>query len=134
LLVLLIICGLGSTDGIKLSIVPGGLVGNDNDLEDEDGKSNKDESKNLSASESSEETIVDISAAHEGGSSVGVDGNSHSNVSGSNGGSGSNDVGSGSVWEVGWSNIRGHLLHVDGNSEEDSEGSREDTKVQIFLA
>jgi len=25
-------------------------------------------------------------------------------------------------------------LHVNGNSEEDSEGSREDTKVQIFLA
>lgn len=62
-----------------------------------------------------------ILAALESGSSVSEDSNSHSNVSGSNGGGGSNKVRSGGVWEVGWVFSIVHLLHVDGGSEDHGE-------------
>lgn len=118
----------------KGSIEPGGLVDDHDDLEDEDGKSNEDETEDLSSSESSEETVVDISAAHEGGSCVGVDSNSHTNVSGSNGSGGSYDEGGGSVWEVGGFNVVGHLLPINGDTKDDSEDGGEDSEIQIFLS
>lgn len=59
-----------------------------------------------------------ILAALESGSSVSVDSDSHSNVSGKNGSSGSNKVRSGGVWEVGWVFSIVHLLHVDSGSED----------------
>ena len=86
----------------ELSIVPGGLEDDDDKLEDEESKSDEGESKYLSTSEGSEETIMGIFAALEGSSSVGEDGNSHSNVSSGDGSSRSNKVGGGGVWEVSW--------------------------------
>ena len=56
-------------------------------MKDEKCESNEAESKNLTSSESSHEAGVGINAAVVGSSGVGVNGNSHSNVTGKNGGS-----------------------------------------------
>jgi hypothetical protein len=70
----------------------------------------------------------------EGGSSVGVDGNSHSNVTSEDGSSGSDEESSGGVWPVGLSPcfVSVHLLIVDGCTEDDSEHSGENSEVKIF--
>jgi len=57
------------------------LVYDDEDLEDQEGEANKDESEDLTTSVSYNESISDIMGALFGGSNVSVDGNSHSNVS-----------------------------------------------------
>jgi len=55
----------------------------------------------------------------EGNSGVGVDGDSHTNVSSNDGCDGSNKVGHGSVWEVSWVLFVVHLKHIDGGAEYD---------------
>jgi hypothetical protein len=65
------------------------------------------------------------SAASKSGTGVSVNGNSHTNVAGEDGGEASNKEGDGSVWEVGGVLAGAHLLPVDGKAEEDTEGSRE---------
>jgi len=59
------------------------LSEDDNDqMENEKSKSNKAEAEYLTTSESSHETIVWVNAAVEGSSCVGVNSNSHTNVTG----------------------------------------------------
>merc|ERR1719311_379757 len=62
---------------ISVSIVPGSLEDEDDDHDVEDTKTDKDESKYLATSVSSDETSVDGFAAAEGNSGVGENSNSH---------------------------------------------------------
>jgi hypothetical protein len=56
------------------------LENNDKDLEYEKSKPDKDESKDLSSSVCNDESIGDVSGAFFGSSHVGVDSNSHADV------------------------------------------------------
>lgn len=80
---------------------------------------------------------MDGVTALEGGSGVSVDGNSHTNVSSKDGGSRSNKVSSSSVWEVGGSEsvftLVAHLLPVDSETKDDSNGSGVDSEVEVFF-
>lgn len=67
-------------------VVPAGFEEKDDDHDVEDGESNKAETEHLSTSESGDETSVDGAAAGEGNSGVGVDSDSHTNVTGKDGG------------------------------------------------
>jgi len=70
-----------SINSIKLSLEPGSSKNDKDDIKNQKSKSDKDESKNLTPSECSYEAIIDISAALECCSGVGVDSDSHSNIS-----------------------------------------------------
>lgn len=85
------------------SVVPSSFENEDDDHDVQDTSTDKDETENLSTSESSNETLVDASAALEGNSGVGVNSNSHTNVTGHNGCDGSSKEGKSGIWEVGWS-------------------------------
>lgn len=71
---------------VEVGVVPAGFEEKDDDHDVENGESNKAETEHLSSSESGDETSVDGRAAGEGDSGVGVDGNSHTNVTGKDGG------------------------------------------------
>ena len=71
---------------LEVFVVPAGLEEEDDDHDVKDSKSDKDESEYLSTSESSDETLVYIRAASEGNSGVGIDSDSHTNVTGKDGG------------------------------------------------
>ena len=116
------------------SIEPGPLEKDNDQIEAQKSESDKDESKNLSTSEGSEETIVSVSAAHECCSGVGVDSNSHSNVTCSNGSTASNHESCGGVWEVGWLISNVHLLQIDCEPKQNGENSGKDTQIQILLS
>lgn len=73
-------------DLLEVGVVPAGFEEKDDDHDVEDGESNKAETEHLSSSESGDETSVDGRAAGEGNSGVGVDSNSHTNVTGKDGG------------------------------------------------
>lgn len=89
------------------TIKPGSLEDDQENLEDEECESDEDESEHLSTGEGGQETNMDVVvsslAALEGSSSVGVDSDSHANISSEDRGGGSNEVSSGSVWPVGHS-------------------------------
>ena len=67
-------------------VVPAGFEEKDDDHDVEDTKTDKAETEHLSTSESSDETLVDGAEAGEGNSGVGVDSDSHTNVTGKDGG------------------------------------------------
>ena len=70
-----------SINSIKLSLEPGSSKYDKDDIKNQKSKSYKDESKNLTPSECGYEAIIDISAALECCSGVGVDSDSHANIS-----------------------------------------------------
>jgi hypothetical protein len=76
----------GSNGFLEVVVVPAGLEEKDDDHDVKNGKSDKNETEHLSTSESSDETSVDGGAASEGNSGVGVDSDSHTNVTGKDGG------------------------------------------------
>lgn len=67
-------------------VVPAGLEDKDDDHDVKDGKSDKDETENLSTSESGDETSMAGIGASVGNSGVGVDSDSHSDVTSNDGG------------------------------------------------
>lgn len=78
---------LSSGEGhLQESVVPAGFEEKDDDHDVEDTKTDKAETEHLSTSESSDETFVNGAAAGEGNSGVGVDSDSHTNVTGKDGG------------------------------------------------
>jgi hypothetical protein len=123
----------GSNCLLEVLVVPAGLEEKDDDHDVKNGKSDKNETEHLSTSESSDETSVNRGAASEGNSGVGVDSDSHTNVTGNDGGHGSGKVGGGGVWEVGWSSVHVHLEEIDGGSENDSERAGPDGEPDVFL-
>ena len=76
---------------------------------------------------------MDISAALESGSRVGVHGNSHADVAGEDGSARSDEVGSGGVGELGRVFGSAHLLVVYGEAEDYGEDSGEDSEIKIFF-
>jgi len=123
----------GSNGLLEVFVVPAGLEEKDDDHDVNNGKSDKNETEHLSTSESSDETSVNGGAASEGNSGVGVDSDSHTNVTGNDGGHGSGKVGGGGVWEVGWSSGHVHLEEIDSGSENDSERAGPDGEPDVFL-
>lgn len=77
---------LSSKSLLKILVIPACFEEKDDDHDVEDTESDKAETEYLSTSESSDETLVDGSAAGEGNSGVGVDSDSHTNVTGKDGG------------------------------------------------
>lgn len=66
----------------EVVVVPAGLEDKDDDHDVKDGKSNKDETEYLSTSESTDESLMDGGSASVGNSGVGIDSDSHTNVTG----------------------------------------------------
>ena len=77
---------LGGKSFLKVFVVPACFEEKDDDHDVEDTESDEDETEYLSTSESGDETSVDGAAAGEGNSGVGVDSDSHTNVTGKDGG------------------------------------------------
>ena len=117
---------------LDLTIVPSCSEGHKDEFEDEKGKSDEDESKDLSTSKGDQETLVDVFATHECSSGVGVDSDSHAKVSSEDGGSRSHKECDGSVWEVGFIFGSAHLLGINGEAEYNGKESGEDSKVEVF--
>jgi hypothetical protein len=106
---------------IEELVVPASLEDKDDDHDVKEGKSDEDETEHLSTSESGDETSMGGVSAGIGNSGVGVDSDSHSNVTGNDGGNGSGKVRGSSVWEVGWGSLHAHLEEINSGSENDSE-------------
>lgn len=70
----------------EVLVVPASLEDKDDDHDVKDGKSDKNETEHLSTSESGDETSMAGIGASVGNSGVGVDSDSHSNVTGNDGG------------------------------------------------
>jgi hypothetical protein len=117
----------------EVFVVPASLEDKDDDHDVKDGKTNKDETEYLSTSESTDESLMDGGSASVGNSGVGIDSDSHTNVTGKDGGHWSGKVGGGGVWEVGWGSCHAHLEEIDGSSEDDSEGAGPDGKPDVFF-
>lgn len=105
----------------EILVVPASLEDEDDDHDVKEGKSDEDETEHLSTSESGDETSMGRVSAGIGNSGVGVDSDSHSNVTGNDGGNGSGKVRGSSVWEVGWGSLHAHLEEINSGSENDSE-------------
>ena len=118
---------------IEVLVVPAGLEDKDDNHDVKDGKSNKDETEYLSTSESTDESLMDGGSASVGNSGVGIDSDSHTNVTGKDGGHWSGKVGGGGVWEVGWGSFHAHLEEIDSGSENDGEGAWPDGKPDVFF-
>lgn len=118
----------------KVFIIPSDLEDHDDNHNVENTKSDKAETEYLTTSEGNNETSVNTSSAHVSNSGVGVDGNSHSNVSSKDGSAGSSEEGDGSVWEVSWSNLSSHLKDIYGTSEENSEENSPDHEDNVFFS
>jgi len=69
-------------------------IGDDDDLEDEKGESDENESEDLTTSVCYYESIVNVGGALFGCSSISEDGNSHSDVAWDDGGEATNNEGS----------------------------------------
>ena len=70
----------------EVFVVPASLEDKDDDHDVKDGKTNKDETEYLSTSESTDESLMDGGSASVGNSGVGIDSDSHTNVTGKDGG------------------------------------------------
>lgn len=90
-------------------------VDDDDELEDEKGESDEHEAEDLTTSVGNYETLVDIFSALFGGSHVGVDGDSHADVTRDNGSKSTNNEGSGCV--------EGTELWLNSEEEEHGEGN-----------
>ena len=71
---------------VEIFVVPASLEDKDDDHDVKDGKSDKDETEHLSTSESGDETSMAGFSTSVGNSGVGIDSDSHSNVTGNDGG------------------------------------------------
>jgi len=67
-------------------VVPASFEEEDDDHDVEDGESDKAETEYLSTSEGADEALMDGAAASVGNSGVGIDSDSHTNVTGKDGG------------------------------------------------
>jgi hypothetical protein len=65
-------------------------------------------------------------------SGIGVGSNVHTNVTGKNGDQGTNEEGNSGVWEVRWRVLSINLMLVNSETDDDSEGRAEKSKVGVF--
>jgi len=113
----------------------GGLVAEDEDLEDDEGKSDEHESEDLSSSEGGiESSDFVLNGTEVGDSDIAVSGNLHSDESTDHRGDGSNEESEGGEGEpVDLSGFVGSPGHVDGTYEDDSEDGAENGEVSVFF-
>lgn len=102
-----------------------GLVDNNKDLEDQEGKADKDETKDLATSVGNYETLVNIIGAFIGSSDVGVGSDSHTDVPGDDGGEATNEEGNSCV------ELSKFYFGTEGNKN--CEKDEENTEEDIFL-
>jgi hypothetical protein len=113
----------------------GRLVREDEDLKDDEGKSDEHETEDLTTSEGSIESSVDtLRGTEEGSFDVALSGDLHSDESTDHGGNGSNDESEGGEREPhNLSSLVGSPGHVDGTHEDDTEDGAENSEVSVFF-
>jgi hypothetical protein len=102
-----------------------GSVDDDQDLKNQEGKADKDESKDLTTSVGNSESSCDIFSALFGCSHISIDSDSHANVSRENGGETTDDEGNGCVVSAG--------LNLSSEGNEDGEENDESGQEKILL-
>ena len=105
-------------------------VGEDEDLEDEEGEANKAEAEDLTALESDLEAVKSLDVAEVGGLDVADGGNLHADVTTEHASAGSDDEGKHSEGE---SLATLGPRHVDGTEDEDGEEGAEDGKSGVLF-
>ena len=106
-----------------------GLVGEDEDLEDEESEADEDESEDLAALEGNFESSELLDVAKVRSLVVADSGDHHADVATEHGGAGTNEEGDGGVGELGI----GGPGHVDGAEHEHREDADEDGEGEVFF-
>ena len=109
--------------------VESGLVGENENLEDEEGEADEDESKDLAALEGDFESSELLDVAKVRGLVVADSGDHHADVTTEHGRAGTNEEGDGGVRELGI----GGPGHVDGAEHEHREDADEDGEGEVFF-
>ena len=123
---------LSLEEGVSLLLTfdDSSLVGEKDDLEDEESHTDEGETEDLTTVEGDLETLIDVDAGEVGGLDVGVGSDSHANEASSHGGDGTDEEGDSGVHGEAGLSVEGL---VDGANEEDSEEEAEDGEVSVFL-
>ena len=116
-----------NSDGVSRG--EGSLVGENEDLEDEESEANEAESEDLTTLEGDLESIESVDVAEIGGLDVADSGNDHADVAAEHGGTSTNEEGHHGVGELAFS-CPGH---VDGAEDDDSEERAEDGESQVLF-
>ena len=109
----------------------GRLEGEDEDLKDQEGKTDEGEAEDLTALEGNHEALFLRRVAKEGGLDVGGGGDFHANETGKHGGDGANEEREGGVGEGERSLSPGH---VDSAEQKDAEQEAEKSEVGVLLS
>ena len=109
--------------------VDGGLVGEDEDLEDHESEADKDKAEDLTALEGDLEASELVDVAKVGGLVVADGGDHHADVAAEHGGAGSDEEGEGGVGEL----VDAVPWHVDGAEDEHGEEGAEDGESAVFF-
>ena len=109
----------------------GSLVGEDEDFEDEEGKTNEDKSEDLTTLEGDLESVVLVNIAKVGCLVVANGCNDHADVTTKHGGGGSNDEGEHGEGE---SLVTFGPWHINGAEDDDREDSAESGESKVFFS
>ena len=114
----------------RSSRLEGSPVGEDEDLEDEEGEANKAEAEDLTALEGDLEAIKSFNVAQVGRLVVADSGDLHANVAAEHASAGSNDEGEHGEGEL---SATFGPRHVDGTEDEDGKDGAENGKSCVFF-
>lgn len=120
----------------SLSVLGGSdssTVGEDEDLEDEEGEADEHKAEDLATLEGDLEAFEPIDVAKVGGLDVGGSSGHHADVAASHGGDGTDEESKGGVGEVVLVSIDELPGHVDGTEDNDSEESTEHSKSAVLF-
>jgi len=109
--------------------VESGFVGEDEDLEDEKGKTDEDETEDLTALEGDLESFESVNVAEIGGLDVADGGNNHADIATEHASASADEEGHHSVGELVEFIVPGH---VDGAKDDDGEESAENAESEVF--
>lgn len=110
----------------------GGLEDEDKDFQNTEGKTDKDETKDLTTVEGSHETIIDAVVAKVSDFDVSGGSDHHADVAGEHGGEGTDKEAESGVGEAGIA-VGSLPGLVNGAHEDDGEEDAEDGEVKVFL-
>ena len=110
----------------RLSTEEDGSVDNNNDLQDEQSKTNQHESEHLAASVSNHKALMDVFSALFGSSNISVDSDPHADVARNNGGDTPNNESARGVGE-------GSLFGLYSEDQQDREQSHEPSQEEVLL-
>ena len=109
--------------------VEGSFVGEDEDLEDEESKTDEAESEDLATLEGDLESFESVDVAEVGGLDVADGGDHHADVAAEHGGTGANDEGEHGEGEL----VVAFPRHVDGAEDDDGEESAEEGECEVLF-